>query len=321
VDGDTSSDASVFSISSRRGLTSCWDVNGRRFGPERNNIGMANGRSRDDRHWHLHYRDNTLGTRMDKLIEQQREHFNDISEKYFQARKHPNHLLLKKLIWEKFLGRNLNVASEVNRVLEPMCGMAEGYEILTQNLKPNIEYHGFDYSENMVEIAQKKNPALNITWNDVTAYKKSGDAFDFVILIGGLHHVFSRTPEVLSNLAKSVRPGGYFLSFEPTHNNFLARRVRQRVYLTNDLFDADTEQGFEYIELDRHFKEAGYEKVDEVYPGLLAYVLYYNPDAFPALNIGGGLLVRLLFSFDRLFWSNWVGRKMSFATMSLWRRL
>ena len=71
----------------------------------------------------------------------------------------------------------------------------------------------------------------------------------------------------------------------------------------------------------QHFKDAGYEKVDEVYPGLLAYVLYYNPDAFPALNIGGGSLVRLLFCLDRLFWTTWVGRKMSFATMSLWRRL
>lgn len=321
MDGNTSFNAPVTGVSNRCGLARDWDANGRRFSIKRDNICMAHVRSGDDRHWHIHHRGNALRTLMDKLIEQQREHFNDISEKYFQARKHPNHLLLKKLIWEKFLGRNLTVAKEVNRVLEPMCGMAEGYEILTKNLKENIEYHGFDYSENMVEIAKKKNPALNITWNDVTSYKKSGDSFDFVILIGGLHHVFSRTPEVLSNLAKSLRPGGYFLSFEPTHNNFLARRIRQRVYKTNDLFDADTEQGFEYAELDKHFKDAGYEKVDEVYPGLLAYVLYYNPDAFPALNIGGGSLVRLLFCLDRLFWTTWVGRKMSFATMSLWRRL
>lgn len=135
----------------------------------------------------------------------------------------------------------------------------------------------------------------------MTAYKNSEVVFDFVILIGRPHHVRRRTPGVLSNLAKSLWPGGYFLSFEPIHNNCFARRVRQRVYKTNDLFDADTEQGFEFIELDRHFKEARYEKV---YPGLLAYILFYNLGAFPALNIGGGLLVRLLFSLDRLSWSN-----------------
>ena len=257
---------------------------------------------------------------MDKLVEQQREHFNGISDKYFSARKHPNHLLLKNLIWEKFLQRNSAIAPEVNTVLEPMCGMAEGYEILNKYLKPNLKYHGFDYSENMVEIAKSRTPELEIEWNDVTSYKSNGVLFDFIILIGGLHHVYSRTQEVLDNLGKALRSGGYFLSFEPTHNNWLTRRVRQRVYKSNDLFDDDTEQGFEYLDLDSYFKKAGYSKVDEVYPGLLAYVLYYNPDAFPKLNIGGPSLVKFLFFFDRIFWSNWIGRKLSFATISLWRR-
>jgi len=257
---------------------------------------------------------------MGKLVEQQRKHFNEISEKYFQARKHPNHLLLKNLIWEKFLKRNKSIATEVRRVLEPMCGMAEGYEILSKYLIPNFDYHGFDYSENMIEIARQRKPALKIEWNNVTAYQSTGDLFDFIILIGGLHHVYSRTQDVLHNLGKSLRRGGYFLSFEPTHNNWLTRRIRQRIYKSNDLFDAGTEHGFEYHDLDRYFKLAGYEKVDQVYPGLLAYVLYYNPDAFPVLNVGGKFLVKSLFAIDRLFWDNWLGRKLSFATMSLWMR-
>ncbi len=111
------------------------------------------------------------------------------------------------------------------------------------------------------------------------------------------------------------------MSFEPTHNNWLARRIRHPIYESNDLFDADTEQGFEYSDLDLYFKNAGYEKVDEVYPGLLAYILYYNPDAFPALNnVGGKFLVKGLFALDRLFWSGWIGRKLTFATMSIWKR-
>ena len=257
---------------------------------------------------------------MDKLVEQQREHFNEISEKYFQARKHPNHLLLKDLIWEKFLKRNAGIATEIKSVLEPMCGMAEGYEILSKNLISNFDYHGFDYSENMVEIARVRRPELKIEWNDVTTFQSTDVLFDFIILIGGLHHVYSRTQDVLNNLGKSLRPGGYFLSFEPTHDNWLTRRIRQRIYKSNDLFDDDTEQGFEYCDLDHYFKSAGYEKVDEVYPGLLAYVLYYNPDAFPALNVGGKFVVKSLFAIDRIFWGNWLGRKLSFATMSLWRR-
>jgi SAM-dependent methyltransferase len=257
---------------------------------------------------------------MNNLIEQQREHFNEISDKYFQARKHPNHLLLKDIIWESFFKRNVRIGAEIKRVLEPMCGMAEGHEILVKNKIQHFDYFGFDYSEKMVEIARSRKPALAIEWDDVTTFQSTSHLFDLIILIGGLHHVYSRTPDVLNNLAKSLRSGGYFISLEPTHNNWLARRIRQRIYKSNELFDDDTEQGFEYHDLGQHFKNAGYEKIDEVYPGLLAYVLYYNPDAFPSLNVGGRFLVKSLFALDKLFWSNWIGRKFSFATISLWRK-
>ena len=257
---------------------------------------------------------------MPDLAEQQREHFNGIAEQYVLARTHPNHLLLKDLIWREFLRRNRCIASEVHHVLEPMCGMADGYGILNANLTTNFDYLGFDYSESIINLARNHNPDLNIGWDDVTTYQAKDNLFDLIILIGGLHHVYSRAQEVLIKLRKSLRPGGYFVNFEPTHNNWFSRRIRQRIYKSNDLFDADTEQGFEYNDLVLSFKNAGYVKVDEVYPGLLAYILYYNPDAFPALNIGGKFLVKGLFALDRLFWTGWIGRKLTFATMTIWKR-
>lgn len=257
---------------------------------------------------------------MNKLVEQQREHFNSIAEKYFSARSNPNCRLLKALMWRRFFDRHPGLAGEVRRVLEPMCGMAEGYSILRENLETSFDYVGFDYSENMVEIARAEHPDLNIVHGDVVTYRPTGEPFDLVFLIGGLHHVYSRTQEVLENLREALRPGGMFLSLEPTHDNPLARYARRRIYSSNDLFDADTEQGFEYRDLHRHFRDAGFREVDQVFPGLLAYVLYYNPDAFPILNVGGTGLVRASFALDRLFWSNWIGRKLSFATIGLWRR-
>lgn len=258
---------------------------------------------------------------MDNLLEQQRKHFNAISEQYFQSRQHPNHILLKELIWKNFFVRNSPVAARIKRVLEPMCGTAEGYEIVKKNLGVDFDYLGFDYSERMVNVAQAIKPNLAIEWNDVTTYQPADGVFDLIILIGGLHHVYSHTPKVLANLKNALVGGGYFISFEPTHNNWLTRRVRKKIYRRNPLFDADSEQGFEYRDLERYFISAGFEKVDEVYPGLLAYVLYYNPDAFPLLNKGGKLMVKSIFAFDRLFWDNAVGRKLSFATVSLWKRI
>lgn len=254
-----------------------------------------------------------------KDLEQQREHFNGIAEKYFIARNHPNHVELKRLIWGCFFRRHPELASEIRTVMEPMCGMAEGFEILKQNTKADFAYLGFDYSEAMVDIARKDKPSLRIERGDVTTFMSPIPQVDMIILIGGLHHVYSRTPEVLKNLTKALKPGGYFLNFEPTHANWLARRARQQIYKSNSLFDNDTEQGFERVDLLSHFEKAGYEKMDEVSPGLAAYVLYYNPDAFPALNIGGPALVKSLFWLDRLFWTNWIGRKLSFATITLWR--
>jgi SAM-dependent methyltransferase len=256
---------------------------------------------------------------MDLDLEQQREHFNGIAEKYFSARNHPNHVTLKRLIWEQFFRRHPDLAREISSVIEPMCGMAEGFEILKHNTQAKFDYLGFDYSEAMVEIARKDKPDLRIEWGDVTTFSSPVPPADMIVLIGGLHHVYSRSQEVVANLTRALKPGGYFLSFEPTHNNWLARRARQQIYKNNSLFDNDTEQGFERIDLLSHFEKAGYEKVDEVSPGLAAYVLYYNPDAFPALNIGGPALVKALFCLDRLFWTNWIGRKMSFATITLWR--
>jgi SAM-dependent methyltransferase len=256
---------------------------------------------------------------MDQDLEKQREHFNTIAEKYFSARRHPNHVALKRLIWEHFFLRHPDLSNEIRSVIEPMCGMAEGFEILKQYTKADFEYLGFDYSETMVAIAKENKPNLRIEWGDVTTFASPVPPVDMIVLIGGLHHVYSRTNDVIQNLKKALKPGGYFLNLEPTHNNWLARRARQNIYKSNSLFDSDTEQGFERVDLLSHFESAGYQKVDEVSPGLAAYVLYYNPDAFPALNVGGPALVKALFWLDRLFWTSWIGRKMSFATITLWR--
>ena len=256
----------------------------------------------------------------DKLVEQQREHFDRISDQYFSARRNANHLLLKELIWRNFFSRRPEIWQGRRRILEPMCGMAEGYEIVRSNVGSEFDYVGFDYSERMVEIARREHPQLKIEHGDVTAYTPPGEPFDLILLIGGLHHVFSRTAQILANLRGCLGRGGLFLSFEPTHANFLTRGVRRRIYESNAIFDSDTEQGFEFEHLHRCFREAGFDLVDEVYPGLAAYVLYYNPDAFPALNLGGQGMVRALFSIDRAFWANAIGRKLSFATISVWRR-
>lgn len=256
---------------------------------------------------------------MTNSIEKQRKHFNSISEEYCSARRHPNHLRLKELIWSAFLRRNQGLKGEVNRVLEPMCGYGEGFALLKEYLKADFDYLGFDYSENMVEYSKQCFPDRDVRWGNATNFEYKGEPFDLIILLGGLHHVYEHTQLVISELSKNLRKNGFFISFEPTHNIFITRAIRNRIYQANRIFDPDSEQGYEYQNLQEYFTSAGFVKVDELYPGLLAYVLYYNPDAFPFLNIGSKALVDWVFWIDRFFWSNAVGRSLSFATLTLWQ--
>jgi len=254
--------------------------------------------------------------------EQQREHFESISSEYFQARKHPSHLLIKQFIWEYFFAR-AGLPQEHYNVLEPMCGYAEGKTILESYAKLDVVYTGFDYSQTLIDLVKHEQPDLNIFWQDVMSIdgERFAGKFDLVILIGGLHHVYDKTDVVLKKIAATLKDGGYFINFEPTHNFAPFRMAREYIYNRNKLFDEETEQAYDLAALNRLYVEGGFEVVEQIYPGLLAYVLYYNPDAFPLLNRGGALAVKAAFALDRLFVRNFVGRKFSFATMSLLRKL
>lgn len=255
---------------------------------------------------------------MMSLVEKQREHFNGIADAYYTARQHANHLELKRLIWSEFLGKSPLAGRELT-VLDAMCGHADAAAILREHLKGNIAYSGFDYSDEVVARVRQDNPGLDVRQADATEFRPT-QSYDLVVLIGGLHHVHHAAERALRNLVGAIRPGGYFLSLEPTHGNPLFAAIRNAIYRRNRLFDADTERGFSVAELVAMFERAGLERVDVMYPGLLSYILYYNPDAFPKLNVGGTNAVRRLFAAERPFLRSAAARALSFATLSLWRK-
>ncbi len=253
-------------------------------------------------------------------IEQQREHFNSISQQYYEGRQEKTHILLKKLIWQMAFNALPAPKDGSINVLEPMCGYAEGYDLLQEHYTKNITYQGFDYSNDIVEQISKSRPDLEITQEDVTQYRPEHGKQDIIILIGGLHHVPNQAREVVTNMSHALKPGGFFVNFEPTSGNPLFKAVRDKIYNRNKIFDAETERAFGVDELSSMFLEAGLEKHKILYPGLLAYIMYYNPYAFPWLNIGGTGLMKAIYAIDKLFFTNIIGRTMSFATLSIWKK-
>lgn len=251
-------------------------------------------------------------------IERQSAHFESIAKRYMECRQNQNHLLLKYLMWNNFLKDKK--WQRPLRVLEPMCGYAEGLKILEDHVGGLIHYTGFDINEMMVAHVRRSRPGVDVRLQDVTSFEIGDDLYDLIILIGGLHHIYRHLDTVLNRIYKALNPGGYFISLEPTHNIRLFRYVRQQIYKKNSFFDTETERAFDLRDYNDSFVSQGFEQQDQIYPGLLSYILYYNPEAFQMLNIGGEGLVRALFAVDQLFFRNWIGRTLSFATLSLWRK-
>lgn len=256
-------------------------------------------------------------------IERQRCHFEKIAKNYFQARKNRNSLEIKKEIW-KFFFNQFNKYFEVEPasrvyILDAMCGALDNHEYFVQMFPNDFSYDAFDYSPTMIEFARHNHPDLHIFNEDICKIHFI-EAYDIVVLIGGLHHVYKNVACALANIAKALKPGGFFISFEPTNNNFLTKLIRNITYKTNSLFDEATEHGFTTKELDTLCHAAGLEKIFQFYPGLLAYILWYNPDAFPLLNVGKTNFVKKLVAFEKKFWTHPLACFFSFATFTCYAR-
>jgi SAM-dependent methyltransferase len=254
------------------------------------------------------------------LRERQRIHFNSIADRYKSARKHSNHLLLKQLMWARALDGIDQFQGKQIKVIEPMCGFGDGKAILENYLKADVVYSGYDYSDNVIETFLKEDPEVNCWKADATIYDPPAAQYDVVILLGGLHHVPEHAEAVVARTAKALRPGGIYINLEPTSGNAVFRKVREAIYKRNSLFDDATERAFECKALLSMFGNAGLTPIKIMFPGLLSYVLYYNPDAFPRLNLGGDRLVRAAFKIDSPFLENVIGRCFSFATLSIWEQ-
>lgn len=252
-------------------------------------------------------------------IERQREHFNSIADAYESGRQEVTHQKIKDLIWTEIANKIEPWRGKRLRVLEPMCGYAEGKKIIETYISSDIDYSGFDYSDRIVTKLKQANKNLTIWQADVTSFKPNPlDKYDIIILIGGLHHVPNHAESVVMNLAQCLAPNGLFINFEPTHGNPLVKWTRDVIYKKNRIFDEATERAFAVSELEAMFLNAGLKKHYQFYPGLLAYILYYNPYAFPFLNKGGVAGVKFTFGFDKLFMHNLLGKLFSFSTLSLW---
>lgn len=254
---------------------------------------------------------------MNNSVEQQIKHFNQVAESYYKERQNPRLQFLKDVLWRAAFksSKSWGLISPL-KVLDAMCGFGDAYEILSKNLVCPFEYEAFDYSEKMVAYATNNHKGSHIFKQDILTLEMK-ETYDLIILIGGLHHVYENAPLAVQNITRALKKGGIFINFEPTHNNPLTRKIRDKVYDCNDLFEKNTEQAFHVKELRLLFESNGLSIRDTLYPGLLAYVLWYNPDAFPILNRGPLMIVKMVTSVEKFLWRSRLAYYLSFATLTV----
>jgi SAM-dependent methyltransferase len=251
------------------------------------------------------------------MSDAQQNHFESFTDRYYNARQKPNHLFYKELLWKYFFNEisklcNFNGCIDV---CEPMCGYAEGKTIIEKYFYAPINYEGFDISDNLLEKARKKNIGINIYKADVRTYIPS-KKYDVIIIIGALHHVFKDVNSILFNIRRAIKENGIFINFEPTNNFYFIGKIRNIIYRYNSFFDYQTEKGFNLSYLNSAYKKSGFSILKQIYTGLLSYIMFYNPDAFPWLDLGGKTLVKSFFNLDKLFIKNKIGKLFSFATLT-----
>ena len=254
------------------------------------------------------------------LRNKQKEHFNLISNKYIKTRKkNLSHLEYKKILWKYIFSQKQFDIREAE-VLEPMCGYAEGYDILKNFSKINItNYSGFDYSENIVEYCKKNRKELNIYFLDIINFHKK-DKYDIGIIIGGFHHVYSEANLAIKNVCDAIKDGGYIINFEPTNELKIKEIIRANIYKHNSFFDQNSEKDFNLKKLNKIFQNNKFKLINNFRVGYLAYIFFYNPDAFPLFSKIPRFCVKFLFLIDRVISKIFFINKLSFATISIYKK-
>lgn len=253
-------------------------------------------------------------------IEKQKEHFESIALLYYEARQSLNSILYKEKLWEHIFGF-LPPAGKRGQltVLEAMCGYAEGEKIVKKHYNLNVQYTGFDYSQNLIDSVKQRYPEKDVFVQDVTKFRPQMQ-YDLILIIGGLHHVHEFTEDVLNNLKYGLKDSGYLINFEPTHGNRIMQAIRDRIYRKSSFIDYETERDYHVNELNNIYAVSGFDVVWQFSPGLLAYCLYYNPDIFPRLAKINSSVLKILFAIEKPFFRTRIARFFSFATLSVLQR-
>ncbi len=176
--------------------------------------------------------------------------FNLIAEKY-DLLNNAMSFGLHKII-KKDCIKLLNLKEGTN-ILDGCCGTGDMARFVKE-IQPLSEVTGVDFSENMLNIAEKKVKNVHFMKKDVTSTDFPDNSFDAVIMGFGLRNI-SNPERALSEILRILKPGGKFLHLDFGQKNFASSLFNLIIPISAFIFGGDFKSYFYLIKSKNAFPE------------------------------------------------------------------
>ena len=116
-----------------------------------------------------------------------------------------------------------------SKVLDLCCGSGDLGKII-KKLQPSCDVIGVDFSQNMIELANKKNPNITYRQMDVNSLAFEKNSFDYIVMGFGLRNIPQKN-KALEEIYRTLKTEGQFL-----HIDFGKHNIYSKIYDSIILF-------------------------------------------------------------------------------------
>ncbi|HWG78732.1 MAG TPA: class I SAM-dependent methyltransferase [Stellaceae bacterium] len=205
---------------------------------------------------------------------QQEAHYAAIAAAYVENLAYPHTLEYTQSLDRALL--DAVAAGPLGTVAELCCGRGEAFILLPGRIADGV---GVDISVPMLEAAQRRHAAANLAFvqGDATRLPLASAAFDTVFMLGGIHHVGQRRA-LFAEIARILKPGGWFYFREPVSDFAPWRWLRAVIYRLSPSLDHMTERPLLWRETVPLLEAAGLRCQHWRTHGFLGFCLFMNSD-------------------------------------------
>ena len=197
------------------------------------------------------------------LEKKQRRYYNTIAADYDRHLSDTYALEYRYDLYKKILK---GIDLENLNVLDAMCGGGQATGFF---LNRNASVTGLDISEEQCAIYKERFPRCDAVCSSMTRTRFHDSTFDFVVT-NSLHHLQPHIDEGVREIHRILKPGGYFLLWEPCAGSLFD--IFRRMWYRMDKKYFETNERAVHLKRITASFQSQFDPVREKYGGNLAYL-------------------------------------------------